>query len=209
MFVPEIFAAAETVNINDERVNVPVPAVNVLPFTDVGVIAPRVNVIAGVEEDKATVPEIPFAVTIETDVTEPDAADTHDNDATPTEGADACNTCPTVGAVIGKTYTIDAATPEALNACVKEVVAFCQITLPSDVKEEPTVKAPDTVIDVAVATPKIGVINVGDVCVTNVVPVPVCEVIDVTLPDEVITPDKFALVVTVEANVAFATAEVI
>ena len=46
-------------------------ALKVNPLTEVGVIAPSVNVIAGVVVGSATVPEIPFAVTTETDVTLP------------------------------------------------------------------------------------------------------------------------------------------
>lgn len=45
-----------------------------LPLTVVGVIAPRVNVIAGVDVDVATDPDIPFAVTIDRSVTVPDPA---------------------------------------------------------------------------------------------------------------------------------------
>jgi len=40
-------------------------------FTDVGVIAPNVSVIAGVVVDVATVPLTPLAVVTETDVTVP------------------------------------------------------------------------------------------------------------------------------------------
>lgn len=52
------------------RVGVDAPEITT-PFTLVGVIAPRVSVIAGVVVDVATDPDIPFAVTIETDVTVP------------------------------------------------------------------------------------------------------------------------------------------
>jgi hypothetical protein len=54
-------------------------------------------------------------------------------------------------------------------------------------------------IDVAVATPNIGVTNVGLVSTTNLEPVPVWLAITVALPVDVITPVKFALVVTVAA----------
>jgi hypothetical protein len=47
-----------------------------------------------------------------------------------------------------------------------------------------------------------GVTSVGDVSTTNFVPVPVCDAIDVALPDEVMTPVKLAFVVTVEAAMA-------
>lgn len=52
-------------------------------------------------------------------------------------------------------------------------------------------------IDVAVATPRTGVTKVGVVSTTNFEPVPVCEVIDVALPTEVITPVRLAFVTTV------------
>ena len=55
VFVPDKF----------EPVTVPVAA------TDVGVIAPSVNVIAGVVVELATVPETPFAEVTDTEVTEP------------------------------------------------------------------------------------------------------------------------------------------
>ena len=42
--------------------------------TDVGVIAPRESVIAGVEDAEATEPLMPFAGTIDTNVTEPPPA---------------------------------------------------------------------------------------------------------------------------------------
>jgi hypothetical protein len=51
-------------------------------------------------------------------------------------------------------------------------------------------------IDVAVATPNSGVTSVGDVSITNFVPVPVCDAIEVALPVLVIGPVKFAFVVT-------------
>ena len=40
-------------------------------FTDVGVMAPRVSVIAGVVVELATLPLTPFAVTTDTEVTVP------------------------------------------------------------------------------------------------------------------------------------------
>lgn len=52
-------------------VRVPVPVVIVLPFTDDGVIAPNVKVIAGVVVAVATVPETPFPVVTDTDETVP------------------------------------------------------------------------------------------------------------------------------------------
>jgi len=77
--------------------------------------------------------------------------------------------------------------------------------------------------DVPVDAPMFGVTSVGDVFITNVLPVPVCDATDVALPTLVIgpvklafvttvvalptlvtIPVKLALVVTVEANVAVA-----
>jgi hypothetical protein len=54
------------------RVSVPVVEEIVAPFTEVGVIAPRVNVMAGVVVAVATEPDIPLAVTTETLVTVPE-----------------------------------------------------------------------------------------------------------------------------------------
>jgi hypothetical protein len=47
--------------------------------------------------------------------------------------------------------------------------------------------------------PRAGVIRVGEVFITNVLPVPVCEAMAVVLPTLVIRPVRFALVVTVAA----------
>ena len=52
---------------------------------------------------------------------------------------------------------------------------------------------------VAVAAPKTGVTSVGEVFITNVEPVPVCEATEVVFPELVIGPVKLALVVTVAA----------
>ncbi len=49
-------------------------------------------------------------------------------------------------------------------------------------------------IEVAVATPNVGVTKVGDVSITNLVPVPVCEAIEVAFPTLVIGPVKLAFV---------------
>lgn len=58
-----------------DKVGVELPE-RVTPFTVVGVIAPKVRVMAGVVVAVATLPDIPFAVTIETVVTVPvEAAD--------------------------------------------------------------------------------------------------------------------------------------
>ena len=47
--------------------------------------------------------------------------------------------------------------------------------------------------------PRAGLIRVGEVFITNVLPVPVCEAMAVELPTLVIGPVRFALVVTVAA----------
>ena len=52
---------------------------------------------------------------------------------------------------------------------------------------------------VAVATPRTGVTNVGLVSTTNLLPVPVCDAIEVALPTDVIGPVRFAFVVTLPA----------
>ena len=53
--------------------------------------------------------------------------------------------------------------------------------------------------EVPVATPITGVVKVGLVCTTNVVPVPVWAAIEVALPAEVMGPVRLALVVTFPA----------
>ena len=64
--------APEVANVEPfASVNVPVVVLIVAPFTLVGVIAPKVNVIAGVVVAVATEPLTPFAVTTETEVTVP------------------------------------------------------------------------------------------------------------------------------------------
>jgi hypothetical protein len=47
--------------------------------------------------------------------------------------------------------------------------------------------------------PRTGLIRVGEVFITNVLPVPVCEAMEVVFPTLVIGPVRFALVVTVAA----------
>jgi hypothetical protein len=47
--------------------------------------------------------------------------------------------------------------------------------------------------------PRAGLIRVGEVFITNVLPVPVCEAMAVAFPTLVIGPVRFALVVTVAA----------
>ena len=62
-----------------------------------------------------------------------------------------------------------------------------------------TVRSPESVRLVPVATPMLGVTSVGLVSITNLVPVPVCEAIEVAFPDDVIGPVSEAFVVTVAA----------
>jgi hypothetical protein len=62
-----------------------------------------------------------------------------------------------------------------------------------------TVKSPDSVRLVPVATPIFGVTRVGEVSTTNLLPVPVWLAIDVAFPMLVIGPVRFAFVVTVAA----------
>jgi hypothetical protein len=52
--------------------------------------------------------------------------------------------------------------------------------------------------------PRAGLVKLGLACITKVLPVPVCAVTEVALPDEVIGPVRFALVVTLEAVKAVA-----
>ena len=47
---------------------------------------------------------------------------------------------------------------------------------------------------VPVATPIFGVVSVGEACITNTLPVPVCAATDVALPADVIGPVRLALV---------------
>ena len=76
VFVPDTEASNPTVNVFDvvppAIVNPTVCEARVKAFTDVGVIAPKVKVIAGVVVDVATEPETPLAVVTDTDVTVPE-----------------------------------------------------------------------------------------------------------------------------------------
>ena len=58
---------------------------------------------------------------------------------------------------------------------------------------------------VAVATPKTGVTRVGEVSITNFVPVPVCEATEVAFPTLVIGPVKLALVVLFPSSFCIAS----
>ena len=65
MFEPEILEVPVTARVGADAPD------KTIEFTDDGVIAPRVSVIAGVVVGLATEPDIPLAVTTETPVTEP------------------------------------------------------------------------------------------------------------------------------------------
>ena len=78
-------------------------------------------------------------------------------------------------------------------SAISRFVAFNETVVPL------TVKFPLSTSEVPVATPMFGVTKVGLVSITNLVPVPVWEAMEVAFPIEVITPVKFALVVTVAA----------
>ena len=64
-------ATLAALSVAEPSVSVPVPAVIVLPFTVVGVMAPRVSEIAGVVVAVATDPDTPLAVVTDTEVTVP------------------------------------------------------------------------------------------------------------------------------------------
>ena len=76
VLVPETEASAGTVKVLDAVppaiVNPVAAEARVKPLTDVGVIAPRVNVIAGVVVLSATSPDTPLAVVTDTEVTVPE-----------------------------------------------------------------------------------------------------------------------------------------
>ena len=83
-----------------------------------------------------------------------------------------------------------------------EAVALAVKVAPSAIVSVAPVAGAVTVIlfmVVAVAAPIVGVTSVGEVSTTNFVPVPVCEAIEVAFPTEVITPVRFAFVLTVLA----------
>ena len=110
------------------------------------------------------------------------------------------NVCPasvlaTVAEVLGKVIVVLSVPDNAMEL-------FAVSVLPSAMVKIALVAGVVIVIlliDVALATPKAGVTKVGEVFITNVLPVPVWEATDVALPMEVIGPVKLALVVTVPA----------
>jgi hypothetical protein len=63
---------------------------------------------------------------------------------------------------------------------------------------------PETLKDVPVATPMTGVTRVGEVFMTNVLPVPVWDAIDVAFPTEVMGPVRFAFALVLSARIALA-----
>jgi|SRR3990167_1256697 len=68
------------------------------------------------------------------------------------------------------------------------VIVWSPVFVPDRLEAE---IAPDRLKLVPVAAPITGVIKVGDVCITNVLPVPVCAPTEVVRPDEVIGPVRF------------------
>ena len=94
--------------------------------------------------------------------------------------------------------TDDASVPLKVNVLLTVRVFVSPITIDA-LLVVPIVLIATLLIDVAVATPNIGVTNVGLVSTTILLPVPVWLAITVALPVDVITPVKFALVVTVAA----------
>ena len=86
-----------------------------------------------------------------------------------------------------------------LTEASKGTVKVLEAVPPEIVKPVAAAVGVNPLIDVAVATPKMGVTSVGDVFITKVEPVPVCDATAVAFPDEVIGPVRFALVTTVVA----------
>ena len=103
-------------------------------------------------------------------------------------------------------FPVEVASPVKL-ALVTTVVALpTEVTPPVRLALVVTVPAvnPDAVPVMFVPTrvdgvPRFGVTRIGLVFITNVVPVPVCNAMEVALPTEVIGPVRFALVTTVVA----------
>jgi hypothetical protein len=92
----------------------------------------------------------------------------------------------------------DAAVPPMLRFATGVVDATVNGAVPVATFDTITgaVKLPVVVRLVPVAAPIIGVTNVGEVFITNTLPVPVWDATEVAFPTEVIGPVKFALVVT-------------
>jgi hypothetical protein len=147
-----------------------------MPLTVVGVMAPKVRVIAGVEVAVATVPETPLAVTTETEVTEPVAAEVQVGArVVPAE----VRTCPAVPfasiAVVPAAdwYGIEPPSPPAMLVAVVAVAALPVIlpviglvtvrlvSVPTEVRDEastlaakvPPVNVPAAAVTVISAVP--------------------------------------------------------
>ena len=88
------------------------------------------------------------------------------------------------------------------NAKLADVGVVKKVAAPLASPEIPVVTGkPVQLVSVpADGVPMFGVINTGLVSTTNFDPVPVCELIDVTFPDERITPVKLALVVFIKSG---------
>jgi len=161
-----------------------------------------VIVIAGVDVAVATEPPKPFADTTEAVVTVPVPP--------PPEGATLCQVVPldvkTFPEVDGATKVGAEVPAPRITLLVVSVARPVPPEVTASVALKPAAvpelfwfrfgkvqlaKFPD------VGVPSKGVISVGEVSITNLVPVPVCEAITVALPVLVITPVRFAFVVTV------------
>ena len=102
--------------------------------------------------------------------------------------------CPTIPSLAAGNVMVVESVPDS----VRELFAVKVLPAPK-VKVPVLEEMMFPLILVAVATPRVGVTNVGDVSITNLEPVPVCEATEVALPVEVIGPVKLAFVVTVAA----------
>ena len=100
-----------------------------------------------------------------------------------------------VADVVGKVITV-ASVPEKVSELFAVKVFPSAMVRVAEVAGAVMV---NLLTEVAVATPKVGVTKVGEVFITKVLPVPVCEATEVALPTEVMGPVKLASVVTVAA----------
>ena len=93
----------------------------------------------------------------------------------------------------------------AVCAKIESGIVFAPATVPVNVGDVidgdvPKTKLPVPVAPVEVTPSMVGCpAIVGDVSTTNFVPVPVCEVMEVALPEDVMTPVRLAFVVTFPA----------
>ena len=118
-------------------VSVPVPVVIVFPLTVVGVIAPRVSVIAGVVVEVATEPLTPFAVTTETSVTVPEPPEaSHDKTPDPL----VVKTSPLSPSSVGRVKVMFPPVAPAWRVSVLAFVLFRKMICPVFVLAVPRVK---------------------------------------------------------------------